>query len=269
MRRREAVCGIVFGLLTRSALAEDSGIARGLGPKLAPALAPTGRLRVGVVQAPTAGVFFVAVAGSVPRGVTVDLGAALAREIGVPVAYTIFPNSGECTDAVASGAVDVGFMPVDAARSARVAFGPAYYVLESTYLITAASGITHLAGVDRAGVRVIGIADTTTIRAAARSLHNTQPVPVRSVEEAIAMMRDGRADALALSRDSLGQVAPTIPGSLILDGGFQRTTISIAVPPGRPEALEAVRDFMERAKRDGTVRRALDAVGLTHEPVAP
>src|SRR5271165_2616184 len=233
------------------------------------ALAPSGTLHVGVVRAPTAGVFFVQIEAGAPRGVTVDLGAALAAELGVPVAYSVFPNSGECTDAVAAGTVDVAFMPVDASRSARVAFGPGYYVIESTYLVSAASGITALAEVDVPGVRVIGIADTTTIRAAASSLRHTEPAAIRGVEEAIAMLRDGRADALALSRDSLAQIAPGIPGSRILDGGFQRTTISIAVPPGRPEALATASAFLDRAKRDGTVRRALDSVGLTQEKVAP
>ena len=239
-------------------------------PDPARASAPTGTLRVGIVRAPQAGVFFAAVgADGTPRGVTVDLGRAFAAGLGVPAVDRVFPNSGECTDAVATGAVDVAFMPVDPSRSARVAFGPGYYTIESTYLVSGASRIATLGEVDRPGVRVVGIADTTTIRASARSLHATEPVPVRGVEEAVAMLRDGRADALALSRDSLDQIAPTVPGSRIVPGGFQRTTISIAVPPGRPEALAAATAFLDRAKRDGTVRRAFEAAGLGHEAVEP
>jgi polar amino acid transport system substrate-binding protein len=45
-------------------------------------------------------------------------------------------------------------------------FGPAYCLVESTYMVTGASGIRTLAEVDRPGVRVVGIANTTTIRAA-------------------------------------------------------------------------------------------------------
>ena len=236
----------------------------------AQALAPTGTLRVGVVKAPEAGVFFVAVdASGTPRGVTVDLGAALGADLKLRVSDVVFPNSGECTDAVAAGAVDVAFMPVDPSRSARVAFGPGYYEIESTYLVSAASRIATLADVDRPGVRVVGVADTTTIRAAARRLHNVHPTPIRGVDEAIAMLRDGQADALALSRDSLMQIARTIAGSHIVDGGFQRTSISIAVPPGRPDALAAATVFLDRAKRDGTVRRAFEAFGLPYETSKP
>lgn len=237
------------------------------------ALAPTGVVRVGVVVAPVAGVFFAA-AGPGPGaddlvGVTPALGRALAARLGVGLELVAFPNSGECTDAVAAGAVDVAFMPVDAARAARVAFGPAYYLLESTYLVTAESGIGSLAEVDRPGVRVVGIADTTTIRASGRSLGQVQPVACRGVDAAIAMLREERADALALSRDSLNQIRRQIAGSRVLDGGFQQTTISIAVTPGRAGALAAAAAFLEAAKRDGTVRRAMDALGLVDEAVAP
>lgn len=221
-------------------------------------LAPTETLRAGVVQAPLAGVFFVGLRpDGTPFGTTVTLFEALARHIARPVTFHVFPNSGECTEAVATGAVDVAFMPVDEYRRERVAFGPGYFELESTFLVSAASGITTLAGVDRDGVRVVGIDGTTTIRAAARSLAHTVPVPVRGVEEAFAMLRDGRADAVALSRDSLEQVVGTMPGSRIVPGGFQRTSVSVAVPPERPGALEVVSTWLNGAVENGTVAAAL------------
>ena len=241
-----------------------------LDPAAIHQLAPSGTLRVGLVQAPAAGVFFVARQGDGPPvGVTASLADALAGHAGLAVECVLFPNSGECTEATAAGSVDVAFMPVDAYRQGRVAFGPAYYLLESTYLVSAASGISDLAGVDRPGVRVVGIAGTTTIRAATRTLSHTTPVAVQGVDAAIGMLRDGAADALALSRDSLAQIAPGIPGSRITPGGFQRTTVSVAVPPGRSEALAVVSAWLEAAKRDGAVRRAMDALGLPGEAVAP
>jgi polar amino acid transport system substrate-binding protein len=234
-------------------------------------LTPSGTLVVGVVEAPIAGTFFVAKdAGTGKlRGVTVDLGAALARKLGVPVEYRIFPNSGECTEATHSRKVSVAFMPVDEERRGRVAFGPAYYLLESTYLVSRASGITTLAEVDQPRVRVVGIANTTTIRASARTLKHTQPMPARSVQEAVGMVRSDLADALALSRDSLETFLAELPGSRIVDGGFQQTGIAIAVPQNRPAALGYVTTFLEDAKASGLVQKALEAVGIASEGVAP
>jgi len=232
-------------------------------------LAANGKLRVGVVAAPAMSAFFVTRdAAGAPRGVTVDLGTALAAKLGVPVEFLVAPNSGEVTDALATGAIDVAFMPIDEERKKRLDFGPAYFAVESTYLVTAGSGITTQAEVDRPGVRVVGIANTTTIRSAARTLKRTRVAAAASVDEAVTMLRLGTADAFALSHDSLPPIAAGLPGSRILDGGFQRTVIAVAVPKNRPQALAVVTQFMQDAKASGLVRRALDAAGFAHAAVA-
>jgi polar amino acid transport system substrate-binding protein len=233
-------------------------------------IAPTGKLRVGVVHAPVATAFFVTKdADGRPHGVTVDLANELAAKLGVPVEFMVAPNSGEVTEATRTGALDVAFMPVDDERKAKVDFGPAYYLGESTYLVRPGSDIRTLADVDRPQVRVIGIANTTTIRSAARALKAATIAPVPSVEEAMAMMRAGQADAFALSKDSLRPLAATVPGSVILEEAFHKVGIAIAVPKGRPAALAYASDFMRAAKASGSVRRALDRAGMTEEAVAP
>jgi polar amino acid transport system substrate-binding protein len=233
-------------------------------------LIPTGKLRVGVVFAPAPSAFFVVKgANGEPRGVTVDLANELGQQLGAPVEFMVAPNSGLVTDATASGAIDVAFMPVDEERKARVDFGPAYYLIESTYMVTGASGIRTVAEVDRPNVRVVGIVNTTTIRAAGRSLKSTTISPVPSVDQAVAMLRDGKADAFALSRDSLPPFVAALPGSRIVEGGFQHTGIAIAVPKNRPNALAYVTAFLASAKASGSVRRALDRAGFPNDPVAP
>jgi len=232
-------------------------------------LMPTEKLRVALVFAPSMSTFFVVKeADGRPRGVTADLADALGRKLELPVEHVLFPNSGLATDALEAGSVDVAFMPVDEERRKRIAFGPSYVLGESTYMATAASGAKILDEVDRAGMRVIGIANTTTIRAAGRTLKNTTIAPVASVQEAVALLRDGKADAFALSRDSLPTYVKQIPGSRMVDGAFQQIGIAIAVAKGKPAALAAVTEFMDEAKRTGMVRRALDNAGF-EVPVAP
>jgi polar amino acid transport system substrate-binding protein len=83
------------------------------------------------------------------------------------------------------------------------------------------------------------------------------------------MLQSGKADAFALSRDSLPPFVAQLPGSRIVEGGFQQTGIAIAVPKNRPNALAYVTAFMESAKTSGVVRRALDRAGFANDPVAP
>ncbi|GJE62345.1 transporter substrate-binding domain-containing protein [Methylobacterium trifolii] len=233
-------------------------------------LAPTGTLRVGLIEAPTAGLIFVSHAkDGKPEGVTADLSADIAQELGLPLAVTLFPNSGAAATALQAGTIDISYMPVDATRRQVIDFGPGYYDLESTYLATAASGIADVSQVDRPGIRVVAIDGTTTIRASARTLTQTQPVGVPSVAEAVERMRMGQADAFALSRDTLQPIVPQVPGSRIVDGGFQQTQVAVALPKGRPIALAYVTAWLAEAKKSGLVRRIFDERGFRGDAVAP
>jgi len=254
-------CGLMLALLfAGSASANESAMKE---------LNPTGKLRIGLVFAPSMSIFFVVKdADGKPRGVTADLAEALGKKLNVPVETVLFPNSGLAVDALEGGQVDVAFMPVDEERKQRIAFGPNYVLGESTYMVTGASGAKTVEDVDKPGMRVIGIANTTTIRAAGRTLKNTTISPVTSVADAVAALRDGKADAFALSRDSLPTYVKQVPGSRMTDGAFQHIGIAIAVAKGKPAALAVVTDFMNEAKQNGTVRKALDAAGY-EVPVAP
>ena len=233
-------------------------------------LAPSGRLRFGVVFAPDkSALFIVKDATGAPDGVTVDLANELAQKAGLPIDFTVAPNTGLVTDALAAASIDAAFMPIDEERKKRVDFGPAYCLVESTYMVTGPSGLKTLAEVDQPHVRVVGIANTTTIRASGRSLKNTQPIAATSIDDAVTMLKAGKADAFALGRDSLPAFLPQFPGSRIVDGGFQQTGIAIAVPKGRPQALAFVTEFMRAAKASGSVRRALDRAGMQMLAVAP
>jgi polar amino acid transport system substrate-binding protein len=233
-------------------------------------LAPTGELRVGVAYAPARSALFVVKdASGKPSGVTVDIGKELARKLGVPVEFVVVSNTGELTHEISSGALDVTFVPIDNERRKVVEFGPAYFVIQSTYLVRPGSDIKTLADVDRPVIRVVGIAGSATFRSAGRSLKNATITSVPSIDEAIEMLRSGRADAFALTHDALPPLVARLPGSRILDGAFLQTGVAIAVPKNRPNALAYVSTFMEDAKKSGVVQRAFDNAGLKDLPVAP
>ena len=253
-------CGVLLALiLAGSASANENAMKE---------LAPTGKLRVGLVFAPSKSLFFNVKEGETARGVTADIADALGQKLGVPVEQVLYPNSGLATDALEAGRIDVSFMPVDDDRKKRIAFGPSYVIAESTYMVTAASGAKTAADVDRPGMRVIGIAGTATIRLVTRTLKNTTITPVTSVDEAVAAMRDGKADAFALGRDSLPPYIKQVPGSRMTDGAFHHLPIAIAVGKDKPAALAYVTEFMNEAKTSGVVRRAIDRAGFD-DPVAP
>jgi polar amino acid transport system substrate-binding protein len=233
-------------------------------------LAPTGKLRGGVVVSPAASAFFAIKDGKgAVAGVTVDLLRAFAEKLKLPLELQVFANSGQVTDAVANGSCDVAFMPQDAERAKKVDFGPAYYFIESTYLVPAGSKIQSIDEVNRPGVRIVAIANTTTARSARRTAPNASVEEVPSVERMTEMAGKGEGDAFALSQDSFIGLLPKLPGARVLAGNFQQTGIAVAVPKGRAGALQVAGDLLEDAKKSGTVRAALDAAGFADAAVAP
>lgn len=233
-------------------------------------LAPNGCLRVGVVTAPTASAFFAVNDGSgAVRGVTVDLLRGFAEKIGLPLELQVYDNSGQVTEAVAGGACDVAFMPHDAERAKKVDFGPAYFFIESTYLVPAGSKIKTIDEVNRPGVRVVAIANTTTGRSARRTAPLAEQVEVPSVDRMTEMARNSEGDAFALTHDSLAGLMAKLPGARILPGNFQQTGIAVVVPKGRAAALKIVTALLAEAKASGAVRRAFDAAGFPDAAVAP
>lgn len=234
-------------------------------------LAPTGKLRTAVIVAPAPSVFFAARDSRTDEvsGVTVDLGRALADELNIPLDLVIYPNSGEATEAGARGDWDVSFMPADAARAQKIDFGPAYYTVESTFLVPAGSPFQTLDEVNRTGVEAVAIFGTTTSRSARRFLTEGSVVEVRSIDEMLARAKVGQGDAFALSHDSFAVLLPEVPGARVLPGNFQQVGVAIGVPKGRGAALSVASDFLTRAKASGQVRRLLDAHGFVDAKVAP
>ncbi len=249
---------VVFG---SSAFADGASVRR--------ELVSNGVLRVGIGVAPVSSAFWATKdASGKPKGVTVDLGAALAQKLGVPVEYKIYNSSGEVTEAGARAEWDVSFMPYDSERAKKVVFGPNYYLFVSTYLVPAGSPIQTFDAVDRAGIKVAGVANTTTIRSAERALKTARVVGFASVDEILDKLKAGEVQAVALGKESLESLLPKLPGARILDGHFHATGVAVAVPPGRAASLDYVSAFLEEAKASGVVRKALDANGLSGE-VAP
>ena len=261
---------LLFGSILLASVAVAAATLAGDVANARKELASTGKLRVGVVSAPKADAFFVVKnADDRLRGVTVDLGDELARTLNVSSEFFVAHNSGEITDALEKGLVDVAFMPVDDERRKRVEFGPAYVLFESTCLVLGSSDFRTISDLDRPGVRVGGESNTTTIRSVARVLKLATIIAVPSVGEAIDMLRSGKIDAFALGRDALAPYQAEIRDSRILDGYFHRTGIAIAVPKNRPAALAQASSFLKEAKASGLVRRSFDKVGLQSTAVAP
>jgi polar amino acid transport system substrate-binding protein len=255
------VAGLILGV---SMMMSGSASADALKDQLF----PTGKLRVAIGISPAGGAYWSTrtEAGGY-AGVPVDLGKAMADQLGVPVEYVAYQNSGLITDSVATGAWDVTWLPKDAERETKMSFGPIYEVTEATYIVKPGSTITNFLTLDQPGIKVAAVNNTTTMRGAAAHLKHAKVTGYQTYDEIFNLLKNGEIDAFALSRDQLIAMSKKIPGTRVLDETFKQTVTAIAVPLNHPQALEFATKFMTEAKTNGLLRKAFDNNGLKDTPL--
>jgi polar amino acid transport system substrate-binding protein len=254
------VAGLVLGVLMMAVPASAD--------PLKDEIAPTGKLRVAIGISPAGGAYWSTKTESGGyAGVPVDLGKELAAQLGLPVEYVAYPNSGLITDTASTGAWDVTFLPKDPDREAKMSFGPVYEIADATYIVKPGSAITNFAALDQPGVKVAAVNDTTTMRGARAHLKNAKVTGYQTYDEIFGLLKSGEIDAFALSRDQLNAMAKKIPGTRVLDETFKQTTTAAAVPLNHPLALAYVTKFMTEVKSSGMLRKAYDNNGLKEKPI--
>ncbi|MGB9655194.1 MAG: transporter substrate-binding domain-containing protein [Pseudolabrys sp.] len=228
-------------------------------------LAPTGKLRVAIAVAPAPSALYAIKdeATGKYRGVTVELGSAIAKKLGVPVEFVPHLASGEIQNSADANRWDVTFMPVDAnEKNSSTSAMPITCCKAPTLCRPARSPRkSRTQRIRRACRRCREYRDFATAPKATF-------VTVPGVDAAVAAIKAGEIDCIALSRESLSGLTAKIPGSRVLDGGLLNSSTAVAVPKGKMEALAYVSQF-EDAKASGLVRKAFDDMDLKNSQVAP
>ena len=124
-----------------------------------------------------------------------------------------------------------------------------------------------MAPLDRPGVKVAAVNNTTTMRGAQAHLKNAKVIGYQTYDEIFNLLKNGEIDAFALSRDQLNAMAKKIPGTKVLDETFKQTVTAVAVPLDHPQALDFVTKFMIDASSNGLLRQAYDNNGLKDAPI--
>ncbi|WP_284617651.1 transporter substrate-binding domain-containing protein [Aquabacterium humicola] len=232
------------------------------------ALAPTGALRVGLISVPVHALRD-PYSGEL-RGVSHDLGRALAARLGVPFEPIVYPNPAAYVAAGQAGQWDIGSLGVTSARESVFDFVQPHLEVDHGYLVSAGSRIEAVGDVDRPGVRVALVEGSASDLAIARDLKRATVLRGRDLSTLIDLVVMGDADVIAAQKTNLYNIAPRVPGARVLDGRPGTEQQALALPKGRGAAgLAWLRGFVEDAKRRGLVQRAVDRVGLRGVAVPP
>lgn len=231
------------------------------GAEVRQALAPSGRLRVGVYPgSPTSWVKNPQTGES--AGVALELGRLMAQQLRVPVEVVEFARVAEIIEALKAGQVDMTFTNATAARARDVDFTTPLVQLELGLLVPTGSAITAFANADRAGVR-IGVSQGSSSQGAlGQKLQQARVVTAASLDAAQQMFKVGQIDAFATNKGILFEMAEKLPGYKVLDDRWGLENLAIAVPKGREAGRVFLQSFAEQVQRQGHLKGMAERAGL-------
>ena len=229
-------------------------------------LTPAGKLRVGI----NLGNFLLVTKGTdgQVRGIVPDLSQELARRLGTPIEFVLYPQAGDVAGAAQAGAWDVAFIGAEPQRAKDIDFTAAYLEIEATYLVLAGSPIQSLADVDRKGVR-IAVADRSAYDLwLSRNIKHAELRRAEGIEGSYQLFLKENLDVLSGLKPRLLQDREKLPGSRILEGRFTAVQQAIGTPKGRPDVASYLRAFAEDIKASGLVAKAIERHGVRGVSVA-
>ena len=236
-------------------------------PEARLALAPTGKLRVGLQLGSPHNAVRDAVSGEM-KGVGFDLGTELARRLGVPMEPVMYPSVGALLDGGKSGAWDVTFVGFSPARAKEWDFTALHMQVEFGYLVPVGSSISSIAEVDRPGIRVAVQEKSQPDLFLSRTLKNASVVRGSSLAGTLEILKSGKADAIFSIKPGLFEVSTRLTGSRVLDGAPGLDPHAMVMPQGRGPGVAYARHFIEEAKSDGLVKGAIERAGMRGAIVA-
>jgi polar amino acid transport system substrate-binding protein len=262
--RNHWLTAAIIGLL----LMGCAGISTGPTPEVRKALAPTGKLRVGLQTATPHNVIQDAASGEM-KGVAFDLAQDLARRIGVPLEPVLYPSVGALLDGGKSGAWDVAFVGFSPARAKEWDFTGLHLQIEFGYLVSRDSSISTIADVDRPGIRVAVQQKSGPDAFFSGMLKNAVVVRLPSNPDALEALKSGKAEAMASIKPVLFEMSNRLPGSRVLPDRAGVDPHAMVMPKGRDRGTAYARDFIEDAKARGLVKAAIDRAGMRGAVAAP
>jgi polar amino acid transport system substrate-binding protein len=236
-------------------------------PAAKAALTSTGKLRAGInfqnVLLTTLG------PNGEQGGVAVEFARELARRLKVPLEIIPYKSAGALADSVSTGAWEISVLGDEPERAKVITFATPLTEIEATYLVPAGSAIRSISEVDRPGIRIVSPAKSAFDLYLSRTIKNAQLVQIAGSKAAQEHFVREKLDALAGLKPGLLEVAPTLPGSRILDGNFTVVRHTVGTPKSLDAAAAYLRDLVEDVKASGLVAKWIEKSGVKGLSVAP
>jgi polar amino acid transport system substrate-binding protein len=230
-------------------------------PPVRAELAPTGKIRVGLIAVNPIFVTQNTPAGET-RGLAPDIARELAARVGVPMEPLRYPSVGALVESAGKGEWDIAFLAIDPERAEAMNFTGPYMYTQSTFLVAGTSAARGIEDLDLPGKAIATFARSAQEIWLKKNAKSATLVSASTPAAAYLMLKEGKVDAVSSAASQLADGARQVPGSRVLAGSFADTPIGMAVAKGRPSAFAYAYEFIEALNKDGTVREGIARHGL-------
>ena len=243
-------------------------VAAAATPEVRRALAPTGKLRVGLIVGVPAQVTLDSASGEM-KGVAFDLSNELAKRAQVPLEPVLYKSINALLDGGKSGQWDIAVIGFSAARTKEWDFTAPHLEIELGYLVPSGSLISAVGELDRPGIRIVVADKGQADRVLAPVIKAATLIRVATIPDALELLKSGKADAFAANKPSLFEMSDQHTDLRVIEGRFASDLQAMAMPKGRELGIAYARKFVDDAKSLGLVKAAIERAGMRGAMVAP
>jgi polar amino acid transport system substrate-binding protein len=225
-------------------------------------LAPGGTLRVAMIGANP-----VLVAknpdGSL-RGISVELATVVAKKIGAKISPVVYDTPEAYTRSFGKNEWDIAIGPRRAADADKVDYAPDFMYVDNIYIAAPGKPFKDASEVDKPGVRIAVAQDGAPDKYLTTALKAASLVRVGgTVAEAVAVLRDGKADVYGSNGEFVFAIAQQLSGSAIVPGAFTTVPMAAMLPKDRSgEAHAQLVQAVTEAIATGLPRRVIERDNL-------
>jgi polar amino acid transport system substrate-binding protein len=219
-------------------------------------LAPQGKLRAGMNLGNSLFTGKDKTTGEL-QGVSVDLMRELAARLGVPVDFVVHPMPGDVADASTKGTWDVAILAIEQSRAKTITFSPAITEIEASYMVRNDSPLRTAAQVDAAGIRIAAPDKAGYELYLTRTLRNATLVRAPSIQGAVDVFNEKRADTLSGLKPNLLDLMEKNKDVRLLEGNFMVVNHGLGTPVNKPAAAAYLKAFVEDMNASGFITRSI------------
>jgi ABC-type amino acid transport substrate-binding protein len=231
------------------------------GQNVSSEIAPTGKLRVGMIAITVLG------------GVADPVAKFIGSKLNVAVEPVMYPNPGAYVQSFGKDEWDIAIGPRALAPEDKVDSTADMWTIDLVYVAAPGKEFAGIESVDKPGIKIGTIQGAPSDRVLSREIKSAEivriPLSPRIAIDAAEMLQTGKADLFGADAGVGYPVAEALPGAKLVPGEFGWVRVAAALPKGRSSDIRTRLDEpIGEAKRTGAIQEAIDAKGLKGVSVA-